>query len=250
MKKFLYIYIVFISVSICSQKREVDSLPKPLDEYILVKKGDTLTINLDEFSILPKHKFKSQEDLRYYYWFRRKVFKAYPYAKLASERLDSLNVRLSRIKKRSKRQKYTRRIQKYIEGEFTDQIKKMTTTEGRILIKLIHRQTGKTAFENIRGLRSGWKAFWYNTTANIFKLSLKEEYHPESTNEDYLIEDVLQRAFLDDKLPAQKSKLTFDFTKIASEKKGSIDVEEYKKMFAKQRKKNKRKKKKLSREKK
>lgn len=232
---------MFISFSVFSQKREVDSLPKPLDEYLLVKVGDTLTINLDEFSILPKHKFKSQEDLRYYYWFRRKVFKSYPFAKLASNRLDSLNARLKRIKKRSKRQKYTRRIQKYIEGEFTSQIKKMTTTEGRILIKLIHRQTGKTAFENIRSLRSGWKAFWYNTTANIFKLSLKDEYHPESENEDYLIEDVLQRAFLDDKLPAQKSKLLFDFTKIASQKKGSIDVEVYKKMFAKQRKRNKRK---------
>jgi len=208
-------------------------MPKSLDDYILLKKGDTLTIKLEEFSILPKHKFKSQEDLRYYYWFRRKVFKTYPYAKLASERLDSLNARLSRIKKRSKRKKYTRRIQKYIEGEFTDQIKKMTTTEGRILIKLIHRQTGKTTFENIKGLRSGWKAFWYNTTANIFKLSLKDEYHPELENEDYLIEDVLQRAFLDEKLPEQKSKLTFDFIKISSEKKGYIDVEEYKKMFSK-----------------
>lgn len=246
MKKLIYIYIVFVSFSSFSQKREVDSLPKPIDEYTLVKVGDTLTIDLEEFSILPKHKFKSQEDLRYYFWFRRKVFKSYPFAKLASERLDSLNVRLKRIKKRSKRKKYTRVIQKYIEGEFTDQIKKMTTTEGRILIKLIHRQTGKTAFENIRVLRSGWKAFWYNTTANIFKLSLKKEYHPELENEDYLIEDILQRAFLEDKLPLQKSKLNFDFAKIAAEKKGSVDVEEYKKMFAKQRKRNKRKKKRLS----
>jgi len=221
-------------------------LPKSLDEYILLKEGDTLTISLEEFSILPKHKFKSQEDVRYYFWFRRKVFKAYPFARLASERLDSLNVRLKRINKKSKRKKYTKRIQKYIEGEFSDQIKKMTTTEGRILIKLIHRQTGKTTFDNIKGLRSGWKAFWYNTTANIFKLSLKEEYHPESENEDYLIEDVLQRAFLEENLPAQKSKLTFDFAKISSDRKGAIDVEEYKKMFAKQRKKNKRKKKKLS----
>lgn len=246
MKKLIYIYIVFVSVSIFSQKRELDSLPKKLDDYILVKKGDTLTINLEEFSILPKHKFKSEEDLRYYYWFRRKVFKTYPFAKLASERLDSLNARLNRIESNSKRKKYTKVIQKYIEGEFTDQIKKMTTTEGRILIKLIHRQTGETAFENIRGLRSGWKAFWYNTTANVFKLSLKDEYHPELENEDYLIEDVLQRAFLNDFLHPQKSKLIFDFSKISAEKKGSINVEVYKQMFAKQRKKYNRNQKKLS----
>ena len=224
---------MFISILAFSQKREQDSLPKNLDDYIFVKPGDTLTIKLNEFSLLPKHKFKSIDDVRYYYWFRKKVFKAYPYAELASRRLDSLNVRLKKIKRRSKRQKYTRKIQKYIEGEFTDQIKKMTTTEGRILIKLIHRQTGKTAFQNIKNLRSGWKAFWYNTTANIFKLSLKTEYHPESINEDFLIEDVLQRAFQKDELKAQDSKLNFDFPKIISQRKSNINVEEYKQMFAK-----------------
>ncbi|MEE9409004.1 MAG: DUF4294 domain-containing protein [Polaribacter sp.] len=228
-----------ISLLSFSQKREIDSLPKNLDEYILVKPGDSLTIQLSEFSLLPKHKFSSREDVRYYFWFRRKVYKAYPFAQLASQRLDSLNVRLQRIDSKRKRRKYTRMVQDYIEGEFSDQIKKMTTTEGRILIKLIHRQTSKTAFENIRELRSGWKAFWYNTTANIFKLSLKTEYHPETTNEDFLIEDVLQRAFQEDKLKAQKSKLNFNFSKIITERKAKVNVEEYKLMFAKMRKKGK-----------
>jgi hypothetical protein len=241
LKQLVYLYIVLISIATFSQKRAVDSFPENLEDYVLVKPGDTLTINLNEFSILPKQKFNSKLDVRYYLWFRRKVFKAYPFAKLASERLDTLNSRLSRIKSKSKRKNYTKLIQKYIEGEFTDQIKKMTKTEGRILIKLIHRQTGKTAFNNIKGLRSGWKAFWYNTTANVFKLSLKDEYHPETENEDFLIEDILQRAFQDDKLVLQKSKLNFDFTKIIASKKAKIDVEVYKQMFAKIRKNKKRK---------
>lgn len=194
-------------------------------------------INLDEVSILPKLKFGSKVDTRYYYWFRRKVYKAYPFAMLASKRLDSLNARVIRIKKKSKKRKYIRRAQKYLEGEFTDQLKKMTRTEGRILIKLIHRQTGRTAYENIKELRSGWKAFWYNTTANLFKLSLKSEYHPESVNEDYLIEDVLQRAFRSEALEVQPSKLDFDFLEISTKNRTEVDVEEYKKMFAKQRKK-------------
>lgn len=231
-----------MSISVDAQKK--DDPPLKLEDYILIKDGDTLMINLDEVSVIPKLKFKSSVDARYYYWFRSKVYKAYPYARLASVRLDSLNARLGRIKKKSKRRKYTRRAQKYLEGEFTDQLKKMTKTEGRILIKLIHRQTGRTAFENIRELRSGWKAFWYNTTANLFRLSLKSEYHPESVNEDYLIEDVLQRAFIDENLDPQESKLDFDFPKIAASRKGNIDVEEYKKMFAKKKKKKRRKKKK------
>lgn len=237
LKKLLYIFIILYSITSFSQKNEVlDSLPNNLDDYIFVKPGDSITIKLKEITLLPKQKFKSRSDIRYYSWFRRKVFKAYPYAKLASKRLDSLNVRLGRIKSKSKRKKYTKQVQKYIEGEFTDQIKKMTTTEGRLLIKLIHRQTGETAFDNIKGLRSGWKAFWYNTTANLFKISLKDEYHPENVNEDYLIEDILQRAFIDDVLERQVSKLNFDFQKIISERKSKIDVEEYKLMFAKMKK--------------
>ena len=165
----------------------------------------------------------------------------YPFAKLASQRLDTLNTRLSRIKSKRKRRKYIRLIQDYIEGEFSDQMKKLTNTEGRVLIKLIHRQTGKTAFQNIKALRSGWNAFWYNTTANVFKLSLKDEYHPASVNEDFLIEDILQRAFLDDELVSQKSKLDFNFQEIAVKKKGEIDVEVYKKLLAKQLKRYKRK---------
>ena len=230
--------LISISMATFSQEREIDSLPKNIEDYVFVTPGDTLTIQLNEFTIYPRQKFHSKEDIAYYLWFRKKVFKAYPYAKLASERLDTLNNRLDKIHSNSKRSKYVKLIQDYLEGEFTDQIKKMTKIEGRILIKLIHRQTGKTVYNNIKGLRSGWKAFWYNTTANLFKLSLKDEYHPESVNEDFLIEDILQRAFQDGVLLRQKAKVNFDYTKLIAEKKAKVDVEKYKKMFAKQRKKN------------
>ena len=241
MKKLIYIYILLFSFVSFSQNEEEDL---NIENYIFVKKGDTATINLKEVVIFSKHKFKNSVDIHYYYWFKRKVFKAYPFALLASKRLDTLNARLARIKSKSKRRRYTKRIQKYLEGEFTDQLKKMTRTEGRVLIKLIHRQTGKTVFQNIKELRSGWKAFWYNTTANIFSLSLKKGYNPKDVNEDYLIEDILQRAIADEALEEQTPKLNLDYKEIIASKKGKVDVEEYKKMFAKLKKKKKRKKKK------
>ncbi len=239
LKKLSLIIVLIFSVSLFAQKK--DSLPLNLEDYILIKTGDTLNIDLDEVMILPKLKFKSPVDARYYFWFRSKVFKAYSFAVLASQKLDSLNRTLETIQKRRKKRRYIRKAQKYLEGEFTNQLKKMTRTEGRILIKLIHRQTGKTVFKNIKDLRSGWKAFWYNTSANLFKLSLKSKYKPSSINEDYLIEDVLQRAFIDSRLENQISKLHIDFPKIAASKKGEINVDFYKKMFAKQRKKKKKK---------
>lgn len=221
--------------------QEKDTIPLS-EKYILIKTGDTLTIDLDEIKLFPKNKFSASQDVHYYYWLRKKVFKSYPYAVLASKRLDTLSARLSRIKSKRRRKKYIKIAQRYMEGEFTDQLKKMTRTEGRILIKLIHRQTGKTTFSHIKELRSGWKAFWYNASANIFKLSLKLKYNPEHVNEDFLVEDILQRAFSIDALEEHSSKLNFNFEQIYAKRGGKIDVSEYKAMFKKQRKRNKKRK--------
>lgn len=210
--------VLIISTNLFSQQTG-ESIP--LSEQYIVFEGDTLLIELDEIMLLKKVKFKTAYDQKYYYWFRKKVLNAYPYAKLASERLTVLNQRRDSIKSRSKKREYTIRVQKYMEGEFTDQLKKLTRTEGRILIKLIHRQTGETTFDVVKDLRSGWKAFWYNTTAKMFKLSLKETYNPAKVAEDYLIEDILQRAFLAGTLKEQPSKLKYDYINLGPKE---IDV--------------------------
>lgn len=182
-------------------------------EYFIVE-GDTMvreTIALDEVLVLGKLKFKSDLDRRKYLILRRKTRKVYPYAKLASERLLELQSRLDLIKTKRDRKKYTKIVQNYIEDQFSAELKKLTRTEGQILVKLIHRQTGETAYSLIKDLKSGWRAFWYNSTASLFDISLKEEYHPESNQEDFLIEDILQRSFQSKILEPQSSVLDFNF---------------------------------------
>ncbi|NNC71160.1 MAG: DUF4294 domain-containing protein, partial [Flavobacteriaceae bacterium] len=165
-----YIFILF-SIAIAAQEVKKDTI---VDDFIIIK-GDSVVIALDEVVVLDKIKFNSTKERRYYYWYWKKVHRAYPFAKLAADRLVQLNDQLVDIKSRRKRKRHIKKMQKYMEGEFTDKLKKMTRTEGRILIKLLHRQTGLTAFDLIKEYRSGWKAFWYNTTASMFKLSLKSE---------------------------------------------------------------------------
>ena len=212
---FLILYIIGNSTFLFSQEEKlVDSIP--LTEQYIIFEGDTLLIKLDEVFLLKKLKFQNNYDRRVYYWYRKKTLKAYPYAKLAAERIEVLNKRLDNIKTKRQKKVYTKRIQKYLEGEFTDQLKKLTRTEGEILIKLIHRQTGETAFDLVKDFRSGWKAFWYNTTASLFKLSLKDEYNPAENKLDYLIEDILQRSFVDGSLVEQPSKLSFDYVELSS----------------------------------
>ncbi|TPN82477.1 DUF4294 domain-containing protein [Aquimarina algicola] len=182
-------------------------------QYYIVK-GDTIlhdAIDLDEVIILGKLNFKDKLARRRYLILRRKTRKVYPYAKLASERLTTLNERLEKIDSKREKKKYIKMLQKYMEGEFTAQLKKLTRTEGQILVKLVHRQTGKTMFKLIKEYRSGWRAFWYNNTARLFKISLKEEYNPIDVEEDYWIEDILQRSFQANILEEQKSALNFSF---------------------------------------
>jgi hypothetical protein len=186
-------------------------------DYILIK-GDSIprtTIDLDEVMLLHKLEFDSKEDRRRYLILKRKTIKVYPYAVLAAERLDTLNARLSRYEKKSDRKRYAKLIQKYIEGEFSDELKKLTRTEGQILIKLIHRQTGHTTFDLVKELRNGWRAFWFNNTASLFDLSLKKEFDPMNEKEDYLIEDILQRNFQSGQLKRQKDALGLDFFELS-----------------------------------
>ena len=206
-----YILIIFPFI-LFAQVNEIvgDTISK---EYLIIE-GDSVprtSINLDEVMLLHKLKFDSKKDRIRYLILRRKTIKVYPYAKMAAERLDSMNTRLATLTRNRDKKRYTKRIQKYIEGEFSDELKKMTRTEGQILIKLIHRQTGETAFNLIKELRSGWRAFWYNTTASMFDISLKREFNPEIEKEDYLIEDILQRNFQSGRLERQESALDFDF---------------------------------------
>ena len=179
---------------------------------------------LDEVLILPKLSFQNKDDLREYLILKRKTKKVWPYAVLAADRLDSLNARLAKIESKRKRKRYTKMIQKYIEGEFTDELKKLTKTEGQILVKLMHRQTGETTFELVKELRTGWRAFWYNTTANMFSISLKEKFNPYEVREDFLIEDILQREFNKQTLKDQPPAIPIDYYELTSVWKDKVQI--------------------------
>jgi len=202
-------FLFFLSSTIAlSQVVESDSLVN----YIKIK-GDSIvrsSIDLDKVILLPKKGFKDSNEIKNYLILKRKTLKVYSYAILASNRLTILNERLVNIKRRRDRKNYTKKIQKFIVNEFYDELRKFTQTEGQILIKLIHRQTGTSAYKLIKEIRNGWSAFWYNNTARIFNMSLKKEFDPYTVEEDYLIEDIIQRALRDKKLEYQEPNITYD----------------------------------------
>lgn len=167
-------------------------------------------IRLKEVVLFQPLRFKSMKDLREYVILRNRTLRVYPYAKLASDRLDTMSMRLEKIKSKPSKRIYLKRVESFIYEEFEEELKKLSRSQGRILIKLVHRQTGETTHTLVKELRNGWRAFVYQTTASLFKLSLKDTYDPELNYEDFLIEDILQRAYGDGLIDLDPTALTYD----------------------------------------
>ena len=145
---------------------------------------------------------------------QRRVYKVYPYAKTASERLIMLNKGLAALNSNREKRRYFKIVENYLNNEFETQLKNLSRKDGQILVKLINRQTGKTTFELIRELKSGWKAFWSNNAASLFDINLKTQYVPMEVNEDYLIETILVRAFKSSRLPQQDPVVPIDYDEV------------------------------------
>ena len=203
------LFLTFIN-SVQGQLPKID--PAKAEDYFVIE-GDTIIrseIELKEVIVFQPLKFVSYEEAKHYILLRQRTLRVYQYAKLAADRLNILTERLDQITSNRKKRKYLRLIEDFIYNEFELELRKLSRSQGKILIKLIHRQTGNTTHQLVKELRNGWRALIYQTTASLFKLSLKDTYNPKEVYEDYLIEDILQRAFSEERLEPQDTALDYD----------------------------------------
>lgn len=176
--------------------------------------GETM-IDLEEVLFFGNQPFfKDEEQRKKYELLRYRVRKVYPYAKMAADKLYKIERTLDTLPNQRQRKRYTKQVQEDAEARFTDELKKLSRSQGRILIKLIYRQTGYSAYDLVKNLRSGWRAFWYNNTAWFYDLSLKSIYAPERVEEDFWIEDILLRAFSQGELEMQPPAIGINYEAI------------------------------------
>jgi hypothetical protein len=184
--------------------------------YVLTEKDSILndTIQLEEIVI---HKEKlDPEAKKQFLILQNRVYKTYPYAKLAAERLTVLNRGMANLKTNKEKKRYFKIVEGYLSNEFEAKLKKLSRKQGQILVKLIHRQTGITTYELVKDLKSGWKAFWSNTAASMFDITLKAKYAPYDNNEDFLIETILVRAFDSGRLQNQNPANPVDYDNLTT----------------------------------
>jgi hypothetical protein len=152
------------------------------------------------FSKLPEVEilaFESKEDKNAYYILKRRVLKVYPYALVAKKKLDEIKLNLENIPKRRKKKQYTKEVTKWVKEEYTDRLKSLTMNEGKILVKLIYRETNTTSYDIVKSYRGSFNALFWQTMAKLWDNNLKTQYDPVNIREDMLIEHILIQAKLE-----------------------------------------------------
>ncbi len=115
--------------------------------------------------------------------------RVYPYAVLARKKLEEINAHLATLKNEKQKKEYIDQVEKEIRDQFEEDLKSMTITQGKILIKLIDRETGNTSYALVKEFKGSFSAFFWQSLARLFGSNLKMHYEP--LGEDSVIEDIV-----------------------------------------------------------
>lgn len=188
----IFFSIFILSMGAVSAQQIADS-SKNSDTLVVlatVEEGDTtLIVQLPEVSIYAMRLFDSRRDIRKVNRLIHHVKKAYPYAKLAGIKLREYDKKLVAAGSDRERRKIMRQAEKELNEQFGGELKNLTFTQGKILLKLIDRETSNTSFDLVKDLRGGFTAFFYQGFARLWGYNLKDRYDPEG--EDELIETIV-----------------------------------------------------------
>lgn len=144
------------------------------------------SVNLPDFIVDAQ---KDPEYIKKYELLKYHVKKVLPYAKMASFRFQMLEQNLQALPTERARKEYLKRTEKSIKDQFMDDLIKLSRSQGRILIKLIYRETGKTTYELLQTYRGDFTAIYWQALAKVFDANLKTEFDPV---EDWQIEQIIK----------------------------------------------------------
>ena len=180
-----------------SVKQKTDSVPDRV--YLLQKvnrNGETLPeVEIKEVTVMAHGNNNARKAQSEYRKYQRLIFNlklVYPYALIVRSKLSLVNDEISRMKSDQERRKYIKNVEKEVLNEYEGEISEMTVTQGRLLIKLIDRETQNTSYDLIRQYRGGLTAAFWQGIARLFGTNLKEEYDPFGDDAiiEYIVRDI------------------------------------------------------------
>ena len=199
----IIIFIFFLPLIFTAQEdgRQVDvsagrfkGLKLPQNTLIVravIYNGDTIPYaTLAPVECYVPRYFKNKKEAAKWDRLKYNVKKVYPYAILAAARLKEYDLLLAKIPNENDRKKYLKLAEKQLKDEFGAELKNLTMTQGRILVKLVDRETGKTTYDIVKDMRGSFSAFMWQGLAVLFSSNLKDEY--DGNGEDKAIEDAIK----------------------------------------------------------
>lgn len=189
---------LILSTGLFSRVSAQDSLATSYSAHIdtVLTKNDLtsdslLHVNLKSIDIIPPFKFKNHHQEKKYDELVEDVKKTYPLAMIVSKELNRVKKELDQVyTSPARRKKYMKWYQHYIKETYMDTLKTLNLRQGRLLLKLIDRETGETAYDLLKEYRGGGQAFLWNSLAFLTGSSLKSDFDPE---EDAMLEHILRR---------------------------------------------------------
>ena len=181
------IFILLVSLFFSFKSQSLNIKEDSILCYAIVIEGDTFPIvYLNQVRVESEMKFSSRRKFQEWNRLKYNVRKAYPYAIIAAAKLKEYEYTLSTIKNEDEKKRFIDKAETELKIQFEQDLKKLSISQGRILIKLIHRETGRTSYDLVKQLRGKFSAFMWQGLAKVFGSDLKSEY--DSKYEDRLIE--------------------------------------------------------------
>ncbi|MDR2813578.1 MAG: DUF4294 domain-containing protein [Prevotellaceae bacterium] len=168
---------------------------QPTLAYIAISEtGDTIPhVRLQPVYCFAKPKFKNaRQERKYYREYTRMAYnlkKVYPYAQLAKQKLAAMDAEFVLIRDDKAKKAYIKQMEKELFREFEQPLRKLTISQGRMLIKLVDRETGRTGYQIVKELKGGFSAFFWQSVAVLFDSSLKTQFDPEG--QDKMLDQLL-----------------------------------------------------------
>ncbi len=200
MRKISYIILLIINSLTFLKGQEIIKLDSKVkndktDGFIvqaLVENGDTsIHVTLKSITVIPPYQFNSKKEEKRYSRLVLYVKKVYPYSKIVSEQVNEIHSHLAEYDTKKEKSEYIKKKEDELKLQFEGQLRKLTYTQGRILIKLIDRETGVTTFDLVKELKGSLNAFFWQSVARLFGSNLKLEY--DAAGDDKMIEDIVVR---------------------------------------------------------
>lgn len=176
---YLLVLLLLISIEGKTQTIKTNILPEGYQKA-QIQNGDTIAVvNLREVFVFPPVKFKNKRERNRYNKLVRDVKRTLPYAKIVYETLIETYEYMETLPDDKARQAHLKRMEKELFAEYKPQLKKLSFSQGKLLIKLIDRECNQSSYNLLKAYLGTFRAGFWNFFAGMFGASLKTEYDPD-----------------------------------------------------------------------